>query len=129
MTNEAESASEVVTCIRCGTSVNVVTATAEGWNIVFDHGFQIGYLCGADQTAEENAEAVINEATEDYFSWTTVRVGDRGYETIAPQATAKAIAVYARQAFESALHRVIESGHTLELSELVEQVFDDMPPT
>jgi len=36
------------------------------WNAVLRRGVIIGYLCPGCQSPEENAEAVINEATIDY---------------------------------------------------------------
>jgi hypothetical protein len=40
------------------------------WNLVVRQGFIVGHLCPTCQTPEENAEAVINEATIDYGqSW------------------------------------------------------------
>ncbi|PSK90583.1 hypothetical protein CLV30_1388 [Haloactinopolyspora alba] len=36
------------------------------WNGTFERGRMVGALCPACQTPQENAEAVINEATLDY---------------------------------------------------------------
>ncbi|MGI8879021.1 MAG: hypothetical protein ACR2KJ_00605 [Jatrophihabitans sp.] len=37
-----------------------------GWNVTMSKGIVVGYLCPDCQTAEENTEAVINEAGIDY---------------------------------------------------------------
>lgn len=36
------------------------------WNVIFQSGFIVGYLCPKCQTVEENAEAVVNESTINY---------------------------------------------------------------
>lgn len=61
-------AREVVRCSRCRARTRVGLPAAAEWNVVFDKGVLVGFLCGACQTPEENAEAVINEATLDYGS-------------------------------------------------------------
>lgn len=50
---------ELVRCSRCGRRMR----SAAGWNAVFHLGYVTGYLCPDCQTPEENAEAVVNEAT------------------------------------------------------------------
>lgn len=49
-------------CSRC-TSVFIGCGD---WNVSVKHGYVIGLVCPKCLTAEENAEAVINEATIDY---------------------------------------------------------------
>ena len=51
-------------CDRCRRLIRL--NQAEGWNATFRQGVIVGYLCPNCQTAEENAEAEINEATLDY---------------------------------------------------------------
>ena len=54
--------SHVIKCDRCGRRYR-----GHGeWNIVLSQGIATGFLCPDCQTPEENAEAVINEATVDY---------------------------------------------------------------
>lgn len=53
-----------VTCSRCGERTRSVKAA--GWNVTFRTGRPVGHLCPNCQTAEENAEAEINDATTDY---------------------------------------------------------------
>ncbi len=36
------------------------------WNAVLRHGDVVGFVCTSCQSADENVEAVINEATIDY---------------------------------------------------------------
>lgn len=56
--------SKTTKCARCGRRYR-----GQGdWNAVFRSGVYTGALCPACQTPEENAEAVINEATVDYSS-------------------------------------------------------------
>ncbi|MEU5014325.1 hypothetical protein AB0G35_29365 [Streptomyces sp. NPDC021749] len=38
----------------------------DGWNVVFDAGYAVENVCPDCQTAEENAEAEVHEATLDY---------------------------------------------------------------
>ena len=52
-------ASHVARCQRCGRRYR---GTGE-WNVVVENGVITGVLCPGCQTPEENAEAVINEAT------------------------------------------------------------------
>ncbi|RFA15853.1 hypothetical protein B7R22_05450 [Subtercola boreus] len=51
------------TCSRCGR-----TGRDRGnWNFEMHQGVPVAIICPACQTAEENAEAEINEATLDYI--------------------------------------------------------------
>lgn len=59
-------------CSRCGLRIR---RDLVGWNVVFDQGKLVGYLCPRCQTAEENAEAVINESTLDYSRASTNAFG------------------------------------------------------
>jgi hypothetical protein len=52
-------------CDRCGRRVRSLAAMA-GWNFVVKSGYLTGLLCPSCQTAEENAEAAIHEATLDF---------------------------------------------------------------
>ncbi|MGN8245278.1 hypothetical protein ACTHAM_002397 [Cellulomonas soli] len=45
------------------------------WNAVFAKGVVVAFLCPTCQAPEENAEAVINEATIDYSKATTDNFG------------------------------------------------------
>lgn len=49
-------------CARCGRRHR----NQPDWNGVFRDGFLTGVICVDCQTVEENAEAVINEATTNY---------------------------------------------------------------
>ncbi len=49
-------------CGRCGQQYR----GRDDWNAVLRHGVVVGLVCPICQSAEENAEAVINEATIDY---------------------------------------------------------------
>lgn len=40
------------------------------WNVTAKRGVLLGFLCPSCQTPEENAEALINEGTLDYFTGT-----------------------------------------------------------
>lgn len=51
-----------IKCDRCGRRWR----GQEDWNAKFKQGVVVGALCAACQTPEENAEAVINEATVDH---------------------------------------------------------------
>jgi transcription elongation factor Elf1 len=52
-------------CSRCGHQARSLAAMAD-WNVIGERGYIIGLICGDCQTAEENAEAAIHEATLDY---------------------------------------------------------------
>ncbi|WP_199700477.1 hypothetical protein [Galactobacter valiniphilus] len=52
------------------------------WNLVFAKGYVTGALCPSCQTPEENAEAVINEATLDYSKG---RIDDAGRFVVEPR--------------------------------------------
>ena len=56
--------SELVECARCGKVE--FAGNADGWNVVFNMGRVAGFLCPDCQTAEEDIEAQVNEATIDY---------------------------------------------------------------
>ncbi|BDM69926.1 hypothetical protein HEK616_34130 [Streptomyces nigrescens] len=58
---EVEEVADIV-CDRCKRPMR---GGGDGWNAVFDEGYAIGYLCPDCQTAEENAEAEVHEATLD----------------------------------------------------------------
>jgi hypothetical protein len=47
------------------------------WNVVVERGVITGLLCPDCQTPDENAEAVINEATTDYAVFAGRLVGRR----------------------------------------------------
>lgn len=51
-----------VRCSRC----RKVCRDMTDWNAVYSAGCVTGFLCPTCQTAEENAEAVVNEATLTY---------------------------------------------------------------
>ncbi|MFJ3955395.1 hypothetical protein ACIPXV_36070 [Streptomyces libani] len=59
---EVEQATDIV-CDRCKRPLR---GEEDGWNVVLDKGYAIGHLCPDCQTAEENAEAEVHEATLDY---------------------------------------------------------------
>ncbi|GMA33525.1 hypothetical protein [Litorihabitans aurantiacus] len=46
------------------------------WNLQYDLGREVGVLCPDCQTPEENAEAVINEATIDYAKTVEMTEGE-----------------------------------------------------
>lgn len=52
-------------CSRCGRRLRSVSS-AHDWNVILESGRIIGLICPDCQTAEENAEAAVNEATLDY---------------------------------------------------------------
>ena len=54
----------VIRCDRCGRKARF--GRAQAWNVEVRAGVIAGFLCPACQTAEENAEAEINETTLDY---------------------------------------------------------------
>lgn len=56
--------SKTVRCDRCRRRAR---GSANAWNVTMDRGVIIGHTCPACQTAEENAEAEINEATLEYL--------------------------------------------------------------
>lgn len=51
---------------RCSRCHRRLRNNTDGWNATFDRGVIVGLICPGCQTPEENAEAVINEATTDY---------------------------------------------------------------
>ncbi|GAA5610572.1 hypothetical protein CP981_15735 [Streptomyces platensis] len=57
-----EQATDIV-CDRCRRTLR---GADDGWNVVMDSGYAVGYLCPDCQTAEENAEAEVHQATLDY---------------------------------------------------------------
>lgn len=52
--------------IRCARCNRRQRAGSEGWNVAADNGVVVAFICPRCQTPEENAEAIINEATLDY---------------------------------------------------------------
>lgn len=56
----------VIRCSRCQRKLRN-PRTGDGWNVTVKAGVVHGYLCPGCQTAEENAEAVINESTTEYL--------------------------------------------------------------
>ena len=69
MSGGMRQATTPVHCYRCERK----SRNYAGWNIEFDNGHAVGFLCPNCQTPEENAEAVINEATIDYSNLTWQR--------------------------------------------------------
>lgn len=65
--------SKAIKCTRCGRRYR----GQDDWNAVARQGVILGVLCPACQTPEENAEAVIKEATLDYFRLSDGRVMTR----------------------------------------------------
>lgn len=59
-------AADVVADIVCDRCKRPVRGEGDGWNVVLEKGYAVGYLCPDCQTAEENAEAEVYEATLDY---------------------------------------------------------------
>ncbi|MCF3177299.1 hypothetical protein IPZ61_28785 [Streptomyces sioyaensis] len=57
-----EQATDIV-CDRCKRPLH---GEGGGWNVVLDKGYASGHLCPDCQTAEENAEAEVHQATLDY---------------------------------------------------------------
>lgn len=61
---------EYLVCSRCAREVEVTDETFEDharvWNVVLSRGVVTGNICPSCQSAEENAEAEINEATTAY---------------------------------------------------------------
>lgn len=57
--------SNVIRCDRCNRRLRNPKVDCS-WNVTMEAGRIIGYTCPSCQTVEENAEAVINEATLDY---------------------------------------------------------------
>lgn len=55
-----------VSCTRCGTSRRLYQAAQAGWNFDTRTGQITAIICTACQTAGENTEAAINDATLDY---------------------------------------------------------------
>lgn len=53
----------MIKCDRCGRRYR----GSGDWNFMLQSGYVIGTICPTCQTPEENAEAVINEATTDYL--------------------------------------------------------------
>lgn len=49
-------------CSRCNRRMR----SGNGWNVDVRGGYVTGFICPGCQTPEENAEAVINEATTEY---------------------------------------------------------------
>ncbi|BBY33371.1 hypothetical protein BST33_09985 [Mycolicibacter minnesotensis] len=58
-------AAKVARCERCGRRLRNLGA-GDGWNVRAERGVILGLICPGCQTAGENAEALINEATLDY---------------------------------------------------------------
>lgn len=54
--------SSITRCDRCSRRLR----SPEGWNAALVGGVITSLICPGCQTAEENAEAVVNEATLDY---------------------------------------------------------------
>lgn len=52
----------VIRCSACARRLR----SMEGWNVTLKAGVIVGYTCPDCQTAEQNAEAEINQATTDY---------------------------------------------------------------
>lgn len=52
--------------IRCGRCTRRLRGNADAWNGVFRAGTLVDVICPTCQTADENAEAAINDATLDY---------------------------------------------------------------
>ena len=52
--------------IRCDRCKRRLRGEGAGWNVTVEQGMVVGHTCPGCQTAEENAEAEINEATLDY---------------------------------------------------------------
>lgn len=53
-------------CMRCSRTCRQNAQDFTAWNTQFSKGRAVGLICPQCQTDEENAEAVINEATIDY---------------------------------------------------------------
>ena len=68
MSTEAMTAAKTVRCQRCRRRLR----NAAGWNVIHIAGLEVGYLCPGCQTAEEDAEAAVNEVLVDYSTWTTL---------------------------------------------------------
>lgn len=57
-------AAPIIRCSRCSARMR---NHPERWNCTLRRGVVVGFLCPRCQTAEENAEAEVNEATLDYL--------------------------------------------------------------
>lgn len=95
-------------CLRCGRSPQ--EAPGE-WNVVYRRGVRVGLLCPEDQTAEENAEAVITEATTDYTKHRYVRPGNPEYN----RAAAEAMAATVEDVWREYLELIVATGEAAEL--------------
>src|SRR4051812_33682873 len=58
--------SQALKCSHCRRRYRQGSTDAHLWNATMKAGVRTGVLCPACQTPDENAEAVINEATLDY---------------------------------------------------------------
>lgn len=63
----------ILRCSRCSTKSKLKKAT--DWNVVYDNGLPVAFLCGRCITSEEYAEGEINAATIDYSSATVDQFG------------------------------------------------------
>lgn len=54
-------------CDRCRRSTSLGAAERDLWNMELRRGVIVGFMCPLCQTPEENAEAMIHQATLDYL--------------------------------------------------------------
>ena len=62
MTTKPDSAPEVALCMRCNRDIRDSEDQAE-WNAAMSDGRVVGFVCPDCQTPEENAEAVVRDAS------------------------------------------------------------------
>lgn len=89
-------------CMRCGRRMRwEIETDGQEWNVLFVHGFVSGIICPGCQTAAENAEAVINEATG---------ASTGGWSRTDPQAYLEHIEAVANDVYREGLTEVASSG-------------------
>jgi len=87
------------------------------WNAVYNAGIMTGILCPACQTPEENAEAVINQATT--FYGTTQPAQPADVAELLVNRCEKAVRKFAELA--------VDTGISFPVSDVVKSVIDGLP--
>lgn len=121
---------KTVRCERCGRRHR----GSNDWNVALKDGIVVGFLCPACQTPQENAEAVINEATLDYGLDSTHRVtgaprtdGLGSAVTMTAHELATDLFLRTEGAVRQVAARVVETGVPLSLDDAVQIVEDGLP--
>ena len=120
---------KIIRCQRCNRRMRRTIEPGRGeWNEVWTLGNLSGWLCPDCQTAEDNAEAVINAATTDYSTANLYHWHEHTIEENA-EVIIQAFQQHTEKVWRERLREVIASGNTIQLdiNALTERAWTTLP--